>query len=1576
MSSRTVEREIVQMEFDARKFSQGVGGATKDLGSFKKQFDMSQQERSLQHLERTANGIQFEGMQQGIQQVSAGFSAMQVVAFTVINRITNAILDMGKKLASAIAIDPVKTGLEEYELQLNSVQTIMANTAKNGTTLEDVNTALDELNEYADLTIYNFGQMTNAIGRFTTAGIDLDTSVQAIKGLSNVAALSGANAEEAARGQYQLSQALSSGVIRLQDWMSIENANMGGQVFRDSLIETAKVHGINVDKMIEKNGSFRLSLQEQWLTSEIMLETLSKFTGELSDQDLLALGYNEEQIKVIQETAKLALDAATKIKTVTQLVDVVKEALQSGWSASWRLIFGDFEQAKELWGKVGDIIAIPIEQSANERNKQLEFWEKTGGRQKVVDAFILNLYSGLRVLQAMSDIVEAVFGSVKAGDLLVWSERFAELSERIAYITMHLQTFKKIMIAALTGVKNIAEGAFNVIKAAFDSIRDIFKPISQGQILDIANGFRDLTARFKEGTTHLDNFKKIVRGVAAAIDIVIRFVGAFLGPLGELISNVHKGSSGFWEWLGSIADSIVAWREMAIETGLFAEVAAKVVEWVNKLADRISLAVDQFLELDIVKDVIGWFNDLTREDFIAVWETFLDVLTAIVAPFYLAAEGARYLYEELLKYEWFQNLIQWFKDLTYLKVKEWFQDAGANIREFFDSVQNSEIFLKLLEYLNTFDGRRFTTFSEEAGEQFSFLANAAEKVKNTFNEIDFTGFNESMNELGAGVKQAIVDALDWLIENAGHIDYSLIFDAIKTGVFVGIGNSLRNIASGKFLDNIIGDGSAIGGIKDSIVETLGSFQGVLTSYQTNIKADTLQKIAIAIAIFAGAILLLTWVDSEKLGIVTVAIVSMLATLFGSTAIMSKIDVRKAAGAAVAIVGIAIALAIAAVALGMISDIDPKQITQSLEAMGLGLTGLVSSIVVLGKSNSSLKAVAALTGLAVALIILGVAINQFGAMKPDVLAQGVQGVAVTLGILIGTLFALNRVGDKGLIATSLAIGDMAIGLIVLAKAVENFGKMDPAVIEQGLFTVGVALGGFAAFSQLVKPEGMFKTATAITIMAAALLLLSVTIKTLGSMNQDELINGLLGMGAALLILVAAANLMTGSIGGAIAMIIMSVALIAIAGALKLLSTLSLAELGIALLAIAGVFIVLGLAALILTPLVPVLLALGAALLLIGIGAALLGVGVFLAATGLVALAASGAAVAGVIGLIGLAIAEVIPKIATALAEGLTNFVTMIAEKAPELKEAFKTIILNMVTGFTETIPAIVEAALTMVSEILSAIAEKLPEIIQSGYDILLAFLHGIEDNIAEIVTTGLGVLTEFINGLKEGIPDLVTSAFDLLLEWLTAIDNAVVEYTPLIVEKGLAIAGHLIEGMAQGITAGAGTIKQAVLDLARAALDALGLGFLMDSPSRATYYVGQMAVAGLFNALVDGQREVRSAMLALTDAAVDELNPFERAFAEAIENEWELSPVITPVVDLDNVSEGARLADSLFRDVIFGSDGQETGDASRRASQGITDESSGVTFIQTINSPKALDNATIYRQTRTLVASRSRRAFGQ
>lgn len=283
--SKSVDERIVEMRINNQQFEKGAKESISTLERLKKSLNLEGADKNLKKLEQAGKEFSLEGMAKNIDLISSRFTNLGIVGTTVLQNITDSAIQTGKQLANALTLEAPKMGFSEYETQINAIQTILANTKSKGTTLDEINAALDELNSYADLTIYNFTQMTESIGRFTAAGLDLDVSTASIKGLSNLAAMAGSTSEQLNTAMFQLSQGLSAGTIKLEDWNSLQTANMTNESFRESLIETARVHGVAIDQMIAKYGSLEYSLQEGWLSSEVMMETLLKFTGDYSEAE-------------------------------------------------------------------------------------------------------------------------------------------------------------------------------------------------------------------------------------------------------------------------------------------------------------------------------------------------------------------------------------------------------------------------------------------------------------------------------------------------------------------------------------------------------------------------------------------------------------------------------------------------------------------------------------------------------------------------------------------------------------------------------------------------------------------------------------------------------------------------------------------------------------------------------------------------------------------------------------------------------------------------------------------------------------------------------------------------------------------------------------------------------------------------------------------------------------------------------------------------------------------------------------------------------------------------------------------
>lgn len=531
MSSKIDER-IVNMKFDGAQFQRGVADTSKSLENLKKNLNLSGAAKGLQDLDAASRNTSLASLANGVQGIAAKFTALSVVGITALANIANRAIDTGITLVKSLTIDPIKMGLQEYEMNLNGIQTILANTKSKGENIDTVGAALDELNKYSDQTIYNFGQMVNGIKTLTTAGAELDVGVDVVKGFANAAALAGVGSQEMASAlQYGLNQAITKGRMMTQDWMSLETSGIAGENFKNAMLDSARVSGVAVDEMIEKHGSFRESLKEGWLTTEVMTAGLQKFTGELTDEQLRSMGYTEKQIVDIQEMARTAVDSATKVKTATQLMDTLREASQSGWSKSWQIMVGNLDEAKELYTGISDEIGGIINSQSDYRNNLLQMFKDIGGREVL------------------------------------------------------LESFKNIWLAFKQYLMPISS-----------AWREIFPPIQAGNLLAMAKAFRDFTQSLRPSGEQMAQIKRIFQGVFAVFDIGRMIIGNIIGVFGRLFGAATEGAGGVLEIGASVGDWLVKVRDaLKSGTALekFFEGLGNVLQWpIDKLRELGSWTLD------------------------------------------------------------------------------------------------------------------------------------------------------------------------------------------------------------------------------------------------------------------------------------------------------------------------------------------------------------------------------------------------------------------------------------------------------------------------------------------------------------------------------------------------------------------------------------------------------------------------------------------------------------------------------------------------------------------------------------------------------------------------------------------------------------------------------------------------------------------------------------------------------------------------------------------------------------------------------------------------------------------------
>lgn len=547
--SNTIDEKVVKMSFDNAKFQSGVSESMSIIDKLKQSLQFTGVSKGFDSINAAANGVNMNAISSGVEQVKLKFSALEIAAITALSRIANQAITTGKNVIKSLTIDPISSGFSEYETKINAIQTIISNTASKGTTMSDVVSVIDELNTYADKTIYNFAEMTRNIGTFTAAGVGLEESASAIQGIANLAAASGSNSQQASTAMYQLSQALAAGTVKLMDWNSVVNAGMGGEKFQEALKATAREHGIAVDDIIERQGSFRDSLQEGWISADILNETLNKFTVDGAKnyaQAMMESGqWTQEQADALIKEAQAMEDAATKVKTFTQLMDTLKEAAQSGWGKTWEIVIGNFDEAKNIFTIASDTIGGMINQSSDARNNLLETWKTLGGR-------------------------DMLLGSIQNG-------------------------FEAIMI---------------VVNGLSDAFREIFPPITALELAKITGKLEVLTSQFKLSEENAAKLKSVFKGVFATFDIGKKVISSLFDALSPGVGILGSVAQMFLDVASSIGDWLVSVNEGFDGFSGLAEITKTASEGISNAFDQLKSSVEKSPLPSFLEIVSGWFSSL------------------------------------------------------------------------------------------------------------------------------------------------------------------------------------------------------------------------------------------------------------------------------------------------------------------------------------------------------------------------------------------------------------------------------------------------------------------------------------------------------------------------------------------------------------------------------------------------------------------------------------------------------------------------------------------------------------------------------------------------------------------------------------------------------------------------------------------------------------------------------------------------------------------------------------------------------------------------------------------------------
>jgi tape measure domain-containing protein len=1307
----TVDDRLVQLKFDNNQFKSATAETLTMLEKLKQSLDFSASRKGVDDLGNSFSRFNMGNIGTTIEGINGKFLAMATIAVTALSQISSKAIQVGTQLVKSLTIDPMATGFREYETNLNSVQTILSNTAASGATLKDVNGALNELNEYSDKTIYNFSEMARNIGTFTAAGVDLDSSTAAIKGIANLAALSGSNSQQASTAMYQLSQALAAGRVSLMDWNSVVNAGMGGTVFQRALAQTAEKMGTLKKGTVDLTGpmknvsiagkSFRESISDPdvggWLTSDVLTKTLAQFTGDLTDAELAAQGFTKEEILAVQAQAKMAQEAATNVKTLSQVIDVAKETAGSGWAKTWSIIFGDFEEAKGTFTDLSNTINGFINGMSDARNELLQGWKDLGGRDQLIKGF------------------QAAF-----------------------------------------------EALGSVLKPIKEAFREIFPAGTAQDLYNLTVSFRLFMESLKVGPETADKIKRTFAGVFALFSIGKSIISGFIGIIVDLFKSFSGAGSGLLDATAGIGDFLVAIDD-AIKNGA----------------------------------LIPFFSKLN------------DIMVPVNVVIRKIAEGLQALF-------------------------------------------SGEFFAGLSEATDGFS---------KVGERLSPLQGLTQTlIKGWQKFVDMLGtLGDVFSDVLAGVSEIFSQIPEMIQESVSNGNYSAMLDTINTAIFGGIFLLFRN-----FMKN--GLPSASGGLISSITGTFDQLTGTLKAMQTQLKAKALKDIAIAVGILVASLFVLALIPSDKLTKALVAMGAAFTQLMLAMAVMDKIasssGFLKLPIVAGALILLSTAMLILSAALLVFSSMSWEEMTKGLTTFALIMATLdVAMKPLAANAPGMMAASAAILILSGAMLVMAGALKIFATMSWEEIGKGLAVVAGALAIIAVTM---NLMPGPAMLVTAAGIFVVAGAMAVLAGAMKIFATMSWEQIAKGLAAVAGSLAIIAVTMQLMPGPMMVVTAAGLVLVAVALNGIALALKSMGDMSWEELAKGLAGLAGSLLILAGGLYLMTGTLAGSAALAIAAAALLLLAPALKILGGMSWEEIGKGLIALAGAFAVIGLAALLLTPIIPSILGLAAAIAVLGLGMALIGVGVLAFATAISMLVAVGSM--GVVALTAIlqTVIGIIPTVMKALEVALVAFAEAIIAAAPALIEAIVVVIGGLLDAIVELTPKVVKTLSVLLDAIIALAIRYVPRLVEAGFIIVTGILDGMSKRLPKMMDKAGDLIVAFIKGLGAQALKITTAAGETIITFLEGMTKWINENSPRLNQAGKDLVEAIINGMISGVASlGQGAIN-AISGLAGDAIDAAKNILGIASPSKVFREIGNNVVLGFVKGIVGGREQIENSMKVITD----------------------------------------------------------------------------------------------------------------
>jgi hypothetical protein len=1303
---------------------------------------------------------------------------------------------------------------------------------------------------------------------------------------------------------YNLSQSIAGGFLTTTDYKSLNLANVATKEWKDQMIAGAVAAG-QLTKVGDKYHIIGTKAGAASTAAELFNDDLKE--GWASTEVLMkVLGdYGDTQTEI----GKKAQASAQDVKSWGMMMETLSASVGTGWTDTFETIIGNITEAKQVFTPLSNTIGGLLDEMSKARNEPLKEWKNLGGRTILIEG----------------------------------------------------------MVAAFHALED-------VIRPIQQAWKEIFPPVTGQTLLDLTKKFTAFTKSLQPTPEMVDAIKRTFKGVFAVLDIGWLVIQKIWGIFERLFKSMDGGGASLLQITARIGDFLVKVRDVLVNSQKFNDFFFKLgeaikipIKFITDLIGKIPQVMDQIPKLfDGMKNF--------KPDF-GPFGVAIDNLIKGIAKLKPTGDGVKAVWEGLIKV--FEKAV----------------DVGKQMAGYF-------------------------------GKAFGGIGDGMVKATSGIN------FNQILGMLGvAGLGGIIVmikrikDTIKGAIENMGGGGGESLIDKIKD-TFGGLTDTLSNMQQTLKASTLMLIAAAIALLTISVVQLskvdakklpavlaaitvmftqLGAALVVLdkmtigtSAVKMGILGGAMILLAIAIKILASAMEDMSKLSWDEILKGLVAVTGMLIGMSVAAKIMSGQNGNMIA-TGIGLIAVAVGVKILASAVKDFSEMDWQKMMQGLIGVGIVLGGLALFTRLAKVNKGAIGQAAGLILLGVALKIMASAVNDFANLNPATIQQG-------LGALTGVLMVLagftRLVDPKGMIGVAIAMGVLGFALKIMASAVQDFGNIPWDIMGRGLAGMAGALVAIA-IAMRIMPKNILVNAASLVIVAYALGMLQEVLKKMGGMSWEEIGKGMVTLAGALVIMAGAMYLMSGGLAGAAALLIMCAALAVFVPILQTMGAMSWEAIWTGIGALALSLLTLGVAGAVLGVLSPLFAAFGLSLIIVGTGLVLVGAGLALFAIALTAAAVAGTAASTVLIAVVTALLGLIPFAFQQIGLGIVAFAKVLTDNVPVFIAAAVALIQGILTGIRIVVPDILNTIGFLINSILDFLVQNVPNFVQKGFDILIGFLQGIANNIGRVVTVAADIIVNFLNGLAREMPRIIEAGTNLVITFIRGIG----ESTARIAEAGADVviktvnsvadtirnksgelraaggnlASAIIDGMTGGLWSKAQSVAQAAWDLGAKAIAGIKNALDSNSPSKETYKLGTYAGWGLVDGMISWQSKVGRAATGVGETAVDNIRNSISGIGESLEDEAQFNPVIRPVLDLSDIQDKSGQIGNLLKVPTLNVDTAYAKAASllerERANQSISSDgevgtgSSGDTYLftQTINSPKAVSQAEIYRNTNNLIS---------